>query len=160
MSFQLGAQNHRLNTKSNTESNISIKLHRPKSGIEHSIQYGIKSQYFNQICLQSSTSVSIQFESSLALPRLLPPVLPPSLPISLVTPLSLSLPPPANCHYRWRKALISGAPVLISTTSAGTGMGGGGMVLGGQQEIFTSSSHLQSFLSSICKRNGVIREHA
>ena len=51
MSFQLGAQNHRLNTKSNTESNISIKLHQPKSGIEHSIQYGIKSQYFNRICL-------------------------------------------------------------------------------------------------------------
>ena len=54
MSFQLGAQNHRLNTKSNTESNISIKLHRPKSGIEHSIQYGIKSQYFNRICLQAA----------------------------------------------------------------------------------------------------------
>ena len=56
MSFQLGAQNHRLNTKSNTESKISIKLQWPKSGIEHSIQYGIKSQYFNRICLLEKCS--------------------------------------------------------------------------------------------------------
>ena len=54
MSFQLSAQNYHLNTKSNTLSNISIKLHRPKRGIEHSIQYDIVTQYFNRICLLES----------------------------------------------------------------------------------------------------------
>ena len=55
MSFQLGAQNYHLNTKSNTLSNISIKLHRSKRGIEHSIRHGIVTQYFNRICLLLSS---------------------------------------------------------------------------------------------------------
>ena len=52
MSFQLGAQNYRLNTESKTVSNISLELHQPKCGIERSIQYHIETQYLNRICLQ------------------------------------------------------------------------------------------------------------